>query len=104
MARKAHRSTPSVIGGVLYTDNEYDTGMRIADPAWHGWCLDNSSFYYDSQTCPFSVRKEKLRNGYFWYAYKRAGGKLLKRYLGVFPGRDQLDQMAERLRLEVAQR
>ena len=46
---------------------------------------DISTFYVETlfdQKLGFSVRKENRSGKDHWYAYKRLGGKLMKRYVG----------------------
>ncbi len=80
--RKSGKKTPAVISGVLYTNDENTTGIRLSEAAWGMWLEDASSFYFEAGPGSFSARKERQRRGFFWYAYKRVGGRLLKRYLG----------------------
>ena len=82
MARKSSKTTPTVISGVLYSDDGAN-GIRLTDPEWSMWLEDATGFYYDHADCGFTCKKQKHRNGYFWYAYKRVNGRLHKRYLGM---------------------
>lgn len=83
MGQSAGKNTPVLESGTLYTNDENTSGIRIDTPAWYAWTLDNDAFYFKSERVGFSLRKERQRNGWFWYAYKRIGGRLLKRYVGV---------------------
>lgn len=51
---------------------------------------------YTLALAPISVRKEKRRRGYLWYAYRRDGGILYKRYVGKTEAltADRLDDIA----------
>jgi hypothetical protein len=79
MPRKEHQTTPVVRSGILYTDDVY-TGLQVGSAAWFGWLAAGRTFYLDNPGVTF--RCETRRNGQFWYAYKRTGGKLRKRYAG----------------------
>lgn len=83
MGQSAGKNTPVLESGVLYTSDENTSGIRIDTPAWYAWTLDNEAFYYKSARVGFSLRKERQRRGFFWYAYKRIGGRLVKRYVGT---------------------
>jgi hypothetical protein len=79
MPRKEHQNTPVVTDGILYTDDEH-TGLRVGSAAWFTWLEHGRTFYLDAPG--ITLRNEPRRNGRYWYAYKRSGGKLLKRYAG----------------------
>lgn len=79
MPQKAYKSTPTVISGVLYTDNEY-TGAAVGSALWSAFLATGTTFYVEAGG--FTVRCEARRRGAFWYAYKRVNGKLVKRYVG----------------------
>lgn len=98
MARKANKTTPLVMSGYLYTENPETTGIKLSEPAWYAWLLDAETFYFESWgNGNFSARKQAHRRGYFWYAYKRVGGRLVKRYLGDDKAltRDRLEAIAK---------
>lgn len=81
MARKESKTTPAVIGGTLYTDDSA-TGARIDSPQWFAWCSTASTFYYDSPLGTFTAKYQQQRNTFYWFAYRRAAGKLHKVYIG----------------------
>ena len=56
--------------------------IHIGSSQWFDWLNQNNSFHYQYKRLSFSARKEKRRNDYYWYAYKRVDGKLLKLYMG----------------------
>jgi LuxR family maltose regulon positive regulatory protein len=89
MGRKSGKNTPTIISGTLYTDDPNTTGISLKEAAWSAWLEDAKTFYYSHPTGAFSARKQAHRHGYFWYAYKRIAGKLVKRYIG---GREVIDQ------------
>jgi LuxR family maltose regulon positive regulatory protein len=59
-------------------------GIDLNGPAWFDWLGGTASFSFQSRsgdTC--TIRKEIVqRGGAYWYAYRRAGGRMVKRYLG----------------------
>src|SRR5579875_2482231 len=59
-------------------------GIDLNGPAWFDWLGGIASFSFQSRsgdTC--TIRKEIVqRGGAYWYAYRRAGGRMVKRYLG----------------------
>ncbi|MGN6362076.1 MAG: hypothetical protein ACTHNK_16965, partial [Thermomicrobiales bacterium] len=65
----------------------------VGSPAWQVWLADpaHRSFSYRAATGAVTVRREQVRNGWYWYAYRTAGGKTRKVYLGraaeLTPGR-----------------
>lgn len=77
MARKSNKSTPTIIGQWLYRDGE---AIRVESAEWFAWLETGHSFYHDENR--FTVRCERRRNGFYWYAFKKVAGKLCKRYLG----------------------
>lgn len=57
-------------------------GVLVGGPEWFQWLETHTKFRVEGQGCKYSARKEKRRNGHYWYAYKRSGGKLHKLYIG----------------------
>lgn len=84
MPRKEHKSTSTVISGLLYTDDPATTGARVGSAQWFAWLETASVFYYDgSGGRTFTARAERrARGGVYWIAYRQIDGKLRKRYLG----------------------
>lgn len=86
---------------------------KVGTPAWFDWLATASSFRYYSQQFiyvghthyrpyePISVRREKRRQTYLWYAYRRDHGRLHKRYVGTTAALTtaRLDEIALRLNL-----
>ena len=93
MPRSEHRSTPKVLGTVLYSD---DGSLTVGSPAWCFWVQSPRTFYYESNVCSFTARAERRGSGLYWYAYRRRDGKLYKRYIGMPPELtlDRLHQVA----------
>jgi LuxR family maltose regulon positive regulatory protein len=82
MARKEHKRTAKVMGGVLYTDDA-SNGAPVGSPSWFTWLTTAHSFYYECPVGAFTAVKERRkRGGEYWTAYRRSGGALHRRYLG----------------------
>jgi AAA domain-containing protein len=56
----------------------------VGSEAWCAWLADeqNRSFSFRSHLGTFTARCEHKRQGRYWYAYRKCGGKLRKVYLG----------------------
>ncbi len=53
-------------------------------PAWFTWLAKLSSFHFAGKSGQFTAREEtKQRGDAYWYAYRKAHGQRLKRYLGL---------------------
>jgi LuxR family transcriptional regulator, maltose regulon positive regulatory protein len=82
MPRHENRSTPKVVSGILYTDDEY-TGTAVGSPAWLAWLNLASTFYYESRIGTFTAHRERRqRGGLYWIAYRRRAGVLQRSHLG----------------------
>jgi LuxR family transcriptional regulator, maltose regulon positive regulatory protein len=78
----------------LYTEGQATPVCTLDSPTWFAWLETATTFRYFSQQnlsmghhCylpfrPISLRKEKRRRGYLWYAYLKTHGCLHKRYVG----------------------
>lgn len=57
--------------------------IEPASPHWLAWLETTSSFSFQSRSgARCTVRKETVqRGGAYWYAYRRKGGRMVKRYL-----------------------
>lgn len=77
MARKESKSTPVIISETLYSNDEL-TGAHVGSETWKTWISRHQTFYFEGIT----VRAEKRRQGYSWYAFKKLAGKLHKAYVG----------------------
>lgn len=87
-------STPKVVANQLYLPPCGEPVCAVGSPAWFDWLPAATAFRYQSQRrriiiqgygpilSPVSVRKEKRRRGFLWYAYLRSFGILHKRYVG----------------------
>lgn len=82
MPRHENRSTPKVISGRLYTDDDH-TGTLVGSPAWFAWLEAGITFYYESPFGAFTAHCEKRRRGgRYWIAYRRRAGVLRRVHLG----------------------
>lgn len=120
---KIERQTPvrfetSIVKGVLYfedvaqakidtdefteiIDNKYTTSMRLVSLAgdWQTreWVL-GVGYNTFSLKIEMTLRKEIVKGQSYWYAYRRAGGRLQKRYVGAS------DRVTTKRIVEVAQK
>src|SRR6266481_8015991 len=84
------RFLPVVSDHLLYMPDEPDrealegTPIMVGSQSWYGWLADeqNRSFSLHNALGTFTVRRERIRHGRYWYVYRRCGGKLRKAYLG----------------------
>jgi LuxR family maltose regulon positive regulatory protein len=86
--------TPQVRQQQLYLPLQQTPFCLLDTPDWFTWLQTASSFRFFSDQrrlffrghgpllAPISLRKEGRRHGFFWYAYRRASGRLYKRYVG----------------------
>src|SRR5450432_576624 len=60
------------------------TPVVVGSQRWYSWLAEeqNSSFSFRNALGTFTVRRERKRHGWYWYIYRKAGGKLRKAYLG----------------------
>src|SRR5215469_11369674 len=60
------------------------TPIEVGSPRWHDWLADEAhrSFSLRHALGTFTVRREHVRQGWYWYVYHKTGGKLRKAYLG----------------------
>jgi DNA-binding SARP family transcriptional activator len=58
--------------------------ILAGQPAWFAWLAqpEHTSFSYQRANAAITVRRERKRNTWYWYAYRAIGGKLRKVYLG----------------------
>src|SRR5689334_7185172 len=79
MARVAQ---PQVSDGLLMREGAEP--VAVGSPEWYAWLAaeEPRAFAYSGDGGGFSARRERQRNGLYWYAYRRRGGVLRKAYLG----------------------
>src|SRR5258708_22376636 len=63
---------------------EQQAPVSVGSDAWYTWLTSESgrSFTFRSQLGTFTARRERKRNGWYWYIYRKQQGKLNKAYLG----------------------
>jgi hypothetical protein len=61
-----------------------DEGIVIGSTAWLQWleAPTSSCFKFDAENRGFTARREQRPGGWYWYAYRRTGGRVCKAYLG----------------------
>lgn len=64
------------------TRGEREFPMAVGGQAWFDWLASISSFTFSGQHGHLTVRQETRSGGIYWYAYRRVGEKMVKRYLG----------------------
>ena len=88
-AKYKRRSTPLVVNKHLYwtdsfLDQEHEYKIPLDTPSWYQW-LDapgHTTFYFDNVVCEFTARREKRRQQFVWYAFKKANDRTYKAYIG----------------------
>ena len=78
---------PLVSNGLLLLPDrpgEQQAPVTVGSDAWYTWLTSESarSFTFRSQLGTFTARRERKRNGWYWYIYRKHQGKLRKAYLG----------------------
>ena len=78
---------PVVSDHLLYVpDSEANdrTPIVVGSERWYSWLAEeqNRSFSFRNALGTFTVRCERKRHGWYWYIYRKSGGKLRKAYLG----------------------
>ncbi len=60
--------------------------IRVESEEWFIWLEENTGFAFRDGQDFFTARKEQIRGkGQYWYAYRRHGNKMRKKYLGKSP-------------------
>ncbi len=69
---------------LLNTGEKKPSSIQVGSDAWYAWLANeqNKSFSFRNDLGTFTARRERQRNGWYWYAYRRSKGKLHKVYLG----------------------
>jgi hypothetical protein len=81
------KSLPVVADHLLHMPdqeaNEH-TLVVVGSESWYSWLAEdqNRSFSFRNALGTFTVRREHIRRGWYWYIYRKSGGKLRKAYLG----------------------
>lgn len=73
---------PLVSGDCLLLPEQ--AAVMVGSDAWYTWLTSEStrSFTLRSHLGTFTARRERKRNGWYWYIYRKQQGKLSKAYLG----------------------
>lgn len=73
---------PVLRNGYLYLMNQ--PPIVVDTPAWFAWLLQANRFCYRpaASTYRLTLRKEKRRRGFYWYAYLKNDRKLHNAYAG----------------------
>ncbi len=60
------------------------TTIVVGSERWYAWLAEEQtrSFSLRNVLGTFTVRRERKRHGWYWYIYRKSGGKLRKAYLG----------------------
>jgi hypothetical protein len=92
------KTTPKVRDRQLFCYPDPKPVCTLDSPAWFAWLETATSFRYFSWQrrnvfrghgplfAPVSFRKERRRQGWLWYAYRRVHPVLHKRYVGKSDG------------------
>src|ERR1043165_6010087 len=55
----------------------------VEDSSWSSWLASAPSFTFRGRHTQLTIRKESRQRGEaYWYAYRRNGQKMIKKYLG----------------------
>lgn len=100
----AYSGTPLVLHHALHLPGT--SPIAVESPAWFAWLATASCFSYKpaSSIYRLTVRKEKRRNTFYWYAYLKVDSKLHNAYVGPSPAltRQRLDAVAIQLQRKFA--
>ncbi|MAT42825.1 MAG: hypothetical protein CL609_10815 [Anaerolineaceae bacterium] len=81
-------------------------GIAVDSKAWFSWLTQANRFCYWPTTSTFrlTVRKEKRRHAYYWYAYLKHARKLHNAYVGRTEAvtRDRLQRVLVHLMHKIA--
>jgi hypothetical protein len=77
----ANSNTLLVKDGFLYPGS--GRRIRLETVAWFTWLASATLFSYPAATgfC-LTLRREKRRNSFYWFAYLKKGGNLHKKHVG----------------------
>jgi LuxR family transcriptional regulator, maltose regulon positive regulatory protein len=83
---------PSLSRGVVsdqmlvYQGEAQEISILVGSPAWYAWLEQAHAFSFRDDTGTFTAHKARpsnRRGGWYWYAYRRCHGQLLRSYLGA---------------------
>jgi LuxR family transcriptional regulator, maltose regulon positive regulatory protein len=78
-------ATPHINDGVLsYQDAMQEHTIAVGSPLWWQWLAaeGTTTFRFEHPLGHFTARRERKRDGWYWYAYRKRDGALHKAYLG----------------------
>ena len=81
MKRKTKQATIQKNHLLVHSANP-DQTIAVGTETWFAWLMQHDKFHYQDDGGSFSARREKRRDGSYWYAYRKRTGKLRKAYLG----------------------
>ncbi len=64
------------------THSQQVLAVAPGSSAWFDWLSRIPSFTFSGQHGHLTIRQESRSRGTYWYAYRRVGGRMAKRYLG----------------------
>jgi LuxR family transcriptional regulator, maltose regulon positive regulatory protein len=64
------------------TRGERELPLDAGDQVWFDWLASIPSFTFSGRHGRLTVRQETRSGGIYWYAYRRVGERMVKRYLG----------------------
>src|SRR5689334_2164677 len=75
---------PCVVHDGVLTLATADGTIPVESAAWWAWLAapGTTGFRFVTDAGAFTARREPKPGGWYWYAYRRQGGRLHKRYLG----------------------
>ncbi|GCE28462.1 hypothetical protein KDA_39460 [Dictyobacter alpinus] len=78
---------PVVVDEYLYIPDQMSSATQtvfVGSPDWYAWLADglHPSFSFKHAGGTFTARQERQRRGWYWYAYRKRAGQVLKTYLG----------------------
>jgi len=98
------RDMPVLRGDYLHLSNQ--SSIEVDTAAWFAWLVQANRFCYQpaASTYRITLRKEKRRHGFYWYAYLKNDRKLHNAYVGRTPDitSQRLQQVFSRLMEKVA--
>ncbi len=83
----ARKPIPLISNGRLLLPGaaeDQQSHIVVGSSTWYAWLADeqNASFSFRTPVGAITARRERQRNGWYWYAYCKHRGKLRKAYLG----------------------
>jgi len=89
MTEQSKRATPMVKGDILLYESSsmaeqrtVSVRLKVGSAQWLQWLRGADRFYVAGTLGKFTARREIRRNQAYWYACRKLGGKLYKKYIG----------------------